>query len=577
MSVCFEWASFLTAQQRQAMQAHLRSCKRCAAEHQETQRLAALIEAHWGAVSDGTLALLEQASRRGRRIVPVPGRRIWTVAAVAAGLLVAAGVALLALQAVWRTKAISDAPATTAALGTTGQEAFAELLTPSGRRRIPLGETVVVEGQPQEVLLGGAHRLVMNSRTSAAFFAGRADPTPPGRMSAAAYQVRLDHGELYVQAAPGLPFTVRTPDALVTVTGTTFDVVAGIGRTELTVVEGSVRFDCVEAPGRGVTVRGGYCSRILGRSAPSAAAKFDAVAAVAWAQDALAANRARSVAPETDLVASVCGEWLQPSLPALDSLDYATWRDEHRDWFAKEFPWIFRIRDALQREHGIEADYLDLLMVSGDIWQFHYPRPPNLGIPVFDEAAAGRLAGHYKVDRESLLRAASSTAAGSPSQRPPASSAPGPARPAEPGAGYAGALRDWRQALAAATAKGDVQGDLLLFTLRASAYLANTRTAACLWIRAHPAQAEALVQDQRYLSQYLAPLGFVQPMTCAVWADRLGAHVACAGEACNAAREMLLTVQPGQFASGEGEAMAPGRGLLQAVSTLISETEPEGK
>ena len=51
-----------------------------------------------------------------------------------------------------------------------------------------------------------------------------------------------------------------------------------------------------------------------------------------------------------------------------------------------------------------------------------------------------------------------------------------------------------------------LENDLLLFTLRANSYLANTRTAAYLWIREHPEKAEILLDDEQYCSEYLSPL-----------------------------------------------------------------------
>ena len=49
------------------------------------------------------------------------------------------------------------------------------------------------------------------------------------------------------------------------------------------------------------------------------------------------------VQPDADvrLLNSIRDYWPQSRPLDLDSIDYGNWRDDHRDWFAGEFPWIF--------------------------------------------------------------------------------------------------------------------------------------------------------------------------------------------------------------------------------------------
>ncbi len=56
------------------------------------------------------------------------------------------------------------------------------------------------------------------------------------------YDLQLAKGELYVEVIPGHPFTAKTPNAQLIITGTRFSVNHQDGQTDLTLVKGSVRF-----------------------------------------------------------------------------------------------------------------------------------------------------------------------------------------------------------------------------------------------------------------------------------------------------------------------------------------------
>jgi hypothetical protein len=182
-----------------------------------------------------------------------------------------------------------------------------------------------------------------------------------------------------------------------------------------------------------------------------------------------------------------------------DSLDYATWRDEHREWFNREFPWIFQAQAALSRARGVDADYIDLMMISGDLWQFHYDssRPPfNQPIAIFDPAGVHRLAKHFGADERWLLQAAGSGRAAVP----PADSSGGSMT-------YTAALKRWHADVKAREqSRGKPADDVLLFSLRASEYLSQTRTAAYLWVKNNPHKADQLRASDPHFAQCLALL-----------------------------------------------------------------------
>ena len=61
--------------------------------------------------------------------------------------------------------------------------------------------------------------------------------------------------------------------------------------------------------------------------------------------------------------------FVTPEPVVLESVDYEQWVEQKREWFKQQFPWIFQLKDALAKE-GVEVDYAELLIKTGDIWQF---------------------------------------------------------------------------------------------------------------------------------------------------------------------------------------------------------------
>jgi len=120
---------------------------------------------------------------------------------------------------------------------------FAEMVMEQIRKPLTLNQPITTDARPQEILLGGMHRVVMNRNTTAAFTAVRTQTqTTAPQSDGIVYEVRLTKGELYVEVVPGHPFTVTTNNARLDITGTKFDVISDTDRTELVVLEGSVRF-----------------------------------------------------------------------------------------------------------------------------------------------------------------------------------------------------------------------------------------------------------------------------------------------------------------------------------------------
>jgi hypothetical protein len=317
------------------------------------------------------------------------------------------------------------------------------------------------------------------------------------------YEIQLAKGELYVEVVPGNPFTVRTANARLAITGTKFDVRAEGDKTELTLLKGGVRLSQLAAGGAAgaakafVDVTAGHASAVVGRSAPTPPRQADALAATAWARGLALTNAVAAADPEADLAMldSVRESWPQSKPADLTAIDYVQWRDEHRDWFAREFPWIFKAQKVLKDRHGIDADYIELLMVSGDIWQFHYDPalPADQPLTKLDPLAVTRLARHCGLDEREMLRGA-----GLPDSTPTAAS---PAGAPTPGRRYADALRRWHGSLMMAGQQDPHSDhDLMMFSLRAGRHLADARTAAYLWAKNNPEKARQLLADKEYLA-----------------------------------------------------------------------------
>ena len=93
------------------------------------------------------------------------------------------------------------------------------------------------------------------------------------------------------------------------------------------------------------------------------------------------------------LEALKCDLW-PLSAPDIDTLEYATWRDEHRQYALLSSLQLAQANDSAQ------PDWIELLMVGGDIWQFHYdPKlSPDQPLAKLEPTAIARLARHYRVD-----------------------------------------------------------------------------------------------------------------------------------------------------------------------------------
>lgn len=241
-------------------------------------------------------------------------------------------------------------------------------------------------------------------------------------------------------------------------------------------------------------------------------------------------------------------------------MDYDTWLKTHQQWFASQFPWIFEAQKILRDLHEIEADYIDLLMISGHIWQFHYPSVWHGPIAMPEPIGIRRLAAHHGIDPSALLEAL---------DLPPGRDRPPDANQtaAAPAVGetWLAEVRRWHADIDAASGTSDALPiELLLFTLRASQYLAQTRAAAYLWAKTHPEQVRQLLADSARI-----PMPLMVPAALAEgeWITTLRQQAVSARNCAAVASEWLLLPR--------GTACAPEASEQQrALATLVAELTP---
>jgi hypothetical protein len=192
---------------------------------------------------------------------------------------------------------------------------------------------------------------------------------------------------------------VSTPHGRAVITGTAFDLKVADNGTTLVVIEGTVRFESQEGF---VEVTAGQISEIVGHLTPTKPISCNAAKLTAWAIDYESTGTLAHVETVTetyditDLPLFVTREPIDH-----ESISYERWIEQKREWFKQQFPWIFQLKEALAKE-GIKVDYLQLLIQSGDIWQFVCLEtvPVRFSAPTFDSLL--KTAFSYGFDKQWL-------------------------------------------------------------------------------------------------------------------------------------------------------------------------------
>lgn len=199
--------------------------------------------------------------------------------------------------------------------------------------------------------------------------------------------------------------------------------------------------------------------------------------------------------------------------------DYGKWLGENQESLVAAHPWVAPAQKALNAR-GIQADCLDVLMVSGGWRQFSFDpkQPVRQPLAECEPLAIRRLAEHYQVPLTALTSGGDHTAA--------ASSSPAMSNQA---------LRQWRSVVLA-TAESGSQVVLYLYTVQAGPSLAQTYSAAALWVHHHPQEAQKLLTSNVYRLACRIP-----PSVCdaQAWGRLLTERAASARRLVQAANELL--------------------------------------
>jgi ferric-dicitrate binding protein FerR (iron transport regulator) len=405
----------LAAEGRQALKTHLQDCPQCSQEYEENRLIIRLVKECWHGAENNRLfarqteqpakpwmtvdegwedlkcRIPELSKIQGRRKQPWLFRWVGaTAACLAVGVFSWIVILTLMRPKVDQQPVPSPTFVSEAALEI-------ELLTDKGKVIVPVGTEVKTAAMEQKTLtIDHKHSIIMNS--GAVLSVRRLSEE-----GLAGCLVHLYSGEILAHVEPdGNPFVIATKYGNVTVTGTILDVETTENSTTLVVSQGSARFESSEG---GVEVAAGHISRILGRTVPTEPVSCNAGAMTAWAAErqkstGFAKGRLNAKTRDDNI-----DPWVAATVPSIDleAIDIDDWMEKKQDWFEQEFPWIFRLKNALAEE-SVQAGYQELLTQSGDLWQFAYPETVSDRIAILEPNSLRRAASEYGLSEQWLVR-----------------------------------------------------------------------------------------------------------------------------------------------------------------------------
>ncbi|MBW7989231.1 MAG: hypothetical protein FVQ84_04335 [Planctomycetes bacterium] len=491
----------LTVKERLAFANHLQNCQECAREYEESKFVIDLAREHWQ-VSKDTLALIEKANKyvKPRMAVKegwkdlkrrIPGlaqlenrrkrfRLFHRVGAVAACLSI--GVSIFLAFSYYSKPEIAQELIPEQVAFAPKPSVKVELVSDNSKLLVPLGHKIVTAKEMKILIINDKHRMVINVNTTLTV-----DPLVDG--SRLGCLVKLASGEILAHVEhDGNPFVVSTAHGKAVITGTIFDIKTTDFSTTLVVAEGTVQFESEKGF---VKITAGQISMIVAQSAPTKPISCDTAELTAWITDhelTTTLARIESFSDDYDTTAL----WLSAmSGPInLENINYEEWIEEKRNWFRGEFPWIFQLQSALAQE-SVKVEYPELLVKSGDIWQFIYPQNTPGRIPIFNTDLLLKAASKYGFNKQWLLEnvLAAKFVIGAPEATKDRFTG---LKAFEKWASYFEQLRQLPDAL---------DSDTLLYSIHASRYLANTRT--LVWLSINNGKAPLRSVDKAALSALL--------------------------------------------------------------------------
>ena len=405
------------SEQYHRLESHLTFCQACAEEYKSSEWAIRFIEQH-NAVFAEVLrtpeekkvaeqkevkrswerieARLDELEAQEREEKQAKFRRLLVRLSAAAACLII-GISIFLVFSIYSRPQITRKPASQSVLLAPKPSIRIELVSRNGKIRIPPGQQIASTNELATLVIDGRHRMMMNANTSLSL-------EPLIEHGNIGCLVKLDSGQIYTQFEhDGNPFVVETTHGKAVITGTVFDIKTSDTTTTLLVSEGSVRFESEEG---GLEVKAGYISQIVAGSAPTTPTACDTVELTSWATYHQIETVLEKLDPDSHVSAQdLTDSWLAvTSEPVgLNSIDYEEWVEKKRDWFRGKFPWIFELKEALVKE-GIEVDYPELLIQSGDIWQFVYPGASPSRISVVGSASLLKVASLHGFSEQWLFK-----------------------------------------------------------------------------------------------------------------------------------------------------------------------------
>jgi hypothetical protein len=210
------------------------------------------------------------------------------------------------------------------------------------------------------------------------------------------------------------------------------------------------------------------------------------------------------------------------------------------------------------KAQGVDVDYVTLLMITGDLWQFRYPCSANESIATSTVAGLDRITKFYQLDA-SVLADIASHASKCDRQN------------------TRDAMTNWQTAIRDVAAGNDLPNDLALFSLRATTYLNTTYTAAYLWIESYPELAEKLLADPTYTSMYAMFDSSNVMLTPVAVSQLLEAKIATIRSASSLAIELLTTPSATGCMSQLRDHAEHLREKVSSIAELLKDEDRDGK
>lgn len=395
------------SQQTCEFQTHLATCRACSEQYESSKWTVEFIESHKAEFAVALESIQNKANqqqeleRSWRCIEPKLDRleaqerrekagKIYRFLTKASAACVAIGIFSWLMLIDSRT---AEKPVLPQVASATASSIKIQMLSNNNKIPIPDGQQIASEDSLKTLIINDKHRLILNANTNLSvrsFIQNK-------RIGCV---VNMASGQIFAHVErDDSPFIVSTAHGRAVITGTTFDLKATSAGTILVVVEGSIKLESKRGSAQVIT---GQISKITPNSAPTSPVSCKTAEMTAWAtvfelEPALA--KIQSISDSYDL--SDLGLGAVSSPIELERINYDDWIEEKRAWFKREFPQIFQLQKALGAE-GVNADYPELLLSSGDIWQFVYPETSPRQIPILYFDSLLKAASKYGFDEQWL-------------------------------------------------------------------------------------------------------------------------------------------------------------------------------